>query len=542
MNSRMLKKVAVVLLVLAVLSYVAGITTGSMIIGFICLFMLFAAFSFGILVLLTGLVWKLIPVDFKKAFGVTRSRFNAVFFLCIFLFYLLGGIIEEAFFPVAPFLISLLWNVTAIVFAVFCGWCLLIRHKKVIIAGSILLVLFVALLSFAGSVTMKSGKFAKRSVARRVKTLQNLPYTSWFPAEETMDRTGVTKYDPNLSFEGVNLYTSEHLQEAYLVDMQGAVLHKWAGSTGGDKGWLHIELCRNNDLLVVTVDKMLMRLDWDSNVQWKHKLGAHHDVRVDEAGDVYVLTKGKDVGFWYGVPIPMYNNYIVILSPDGRIKRKVNIFDMVAKRVPPGRVAEVYLGLLKVYKPATIVKILSFQKNIFGCFDILHTNNIEILNRSIDGFCRRGDWLISMREIDLIGVVDARKEKLIWSWGQGELSKQHNPTLLENGNVLVFNNAPYRGFSSVVELNPLTKKIVWEYKAEPPKDFFSETRGANQELPNGNILITESTEGRVFEITREGQVVWEFYNPLIQKEEKQRETIYRMKRLTDPGVYKTAGM
>ena len=43
--------------------------------------------------------------------------------------------------------------------------------------------------------------------------------------------------------------------------------------------------------------------------------------------------------------------------------------------------------------------------------------------------------------------------------------------------------------------------------------FFSAVQGAAQALPNGNVLVTESTKGRVFEVTRDGEIVWEFWNP-----------------------------
>jgi hypothetical protein len=33
-------------------------------------------------------------------------------------------------------------------------------------------------------------------------------------------------------------------------------------------------------------------------------------------------------------------------------------------------------------------------------------------------------------------------------------------------------------------------------------------------LPNGNTLITESDGGRLFEVTADGQIVWEFVNPV----------------------------
>ncbi len=162
------------------------------------------------------------------------------------------------------------------------------------------------------------------------------------------------------------------------------------------------------------------------------------------------------------------------------------------------------------------------------------TNSIQIIDRDIDGFCRRGDWLISIRQLDLIGVVDNRNEELRWSWGPGELSRQHHPGLLKSGNVLVFDNGVERGFSRIIELDPLTRKIVWEHTAKPPEGFFSRTRGSCQRLPNGNTLIVESERGHVFEITGEGGVVWEFYNPEVELELNKRAVIYRMIRITDP--------
>ena len=122
-----------------------------------------------------------------------------------------------------------------------------------------------------------------------------------------------------------------------------------------------------------------------------------------------------------------------------------------------------------------------------------------------------------------------------------ELDLPHHASLLENGNILLFDNGTSRKYSRVLEVNPGTEKIEWEYKAPNPESFYSETRGAAQRLPNGNTLITESHKGRVFEVTPDKEIVWEFYNPQIQtvrnkktdKKEKKRATIYRMSRIFD---------
>jgi len=48
----------------------------------------------------------------------------------------------------------------------------------------------------------------------------------------------------------------------------------------------------------------------------------------------------------------------------------------------------------------------------------------------------------------------------------------------------------------------------------------------------GNTLITESDKGHVFEVTREGKIVWEFYSPEVNRAKKQRMTINQLMRIT----------
>ena len=96
--------------------------------------------------------------------------------------------------------------------------------------------------------------------------------------------------------------------------------------------------------------------------------------------------------------------------------------------------------------------------------------------------------------------------------------------------LLVYDNGYHRGSSRVLELDPVTEAIVWSYESDPPESFFSNLRGSNQRLPNGNTLITESERGRVFEVSPEGEVVWEFWNPDVV--DGRRKRIYRFMRLS----------
>ncbi len=97
--------------------------------------------------------------------------------------------------------------------------------------------------------------------------------------------------------------------------------------------------------------------------------------------------------------------------------------------------------------------------------------------------------------------------------------------MLANGNVLIFDNGTLRGYSRVIELNPLTETIEWEYVADPKEAFFSAAISGAQHLPNGNTLICEGGRARLFEVIPDGEIVWEFINPY--RHENGRPVIYR---------------
>jgi len=119
--------------------------------------------------------------------------------------------------------------------------------------------------------------------------------------------------------------------------------------------------------------------------------------------------------------------------------------------------------------------------------------------------------------------INRRTGAIQWQLGAPPLSGQHAPTPLANGNILLFDNGPFRvdtgaqPFSRALEINPTTGEVVWKYQAGTgpgSNHFFFSSRVSNaQRLPNGNTLINEGLCGRFFEVTMEGDVVWEYVNP-----------------------------
>jgi hypothetical protein len=73
------------------------------------------------------------------------------------------------------------------------------------------------------------------------------------------------------------------------------------------------------------------------------------------------------------------------------------------------------------------------------------------------------------------------------------------------------------GGSRVVEIDPISRKIVWQYTGEnsdrPVWSFFSPFISSARRLPNGNTLIDEGLNGRFFQITPDGHIVWEYLSP-----------------------------
>jgi outer membrane protein assembly factor BamB len=134
------------------------------------------------------------------------------------------------------------------------------------------------------------------------------------------------------------------------------------------------------------------------------------------------------------------------------------------------------------------------------------------------GPTRGGLVLMSLRTTSGVIGVDRATGEVVLRIPHGTVSQQHAPVELDSGNILIFDNGNFRPgvstpFSRVIEVDPTTGAIVWQYHDPLVCAFFSPYMGAAQRLWNGNTHITESATGRLFEVTPEGRVVWEYVIP-----------------------------
>ena len=349
---------------------------------------------------------------------------------------------------------------------------------------------------------------------RELERLRALGYVDYAPEDAAPEQSGVTRHDVESAYPGYNLYTVRPLGRAELVDNEGTLVHSWSESP--PRPWKRSVLLENGDLLVVagrTPDALAMRMTWDGDVLWRLPLNAHHDIGVAPDGRHVVLMQKDRIVAGIHETVPVRDNLVVLFEPASRSTESVSLVDalIASPQVLPRKEVE----------------------ELNGIYDVVHANSVRFMTQE-DLVGRHpifdlGHLLICMRNQDSIAVLDWKRKQFIWAWGEGELEGPHDARVLENGNVLVFDNGNRRGWSRVIEVEPRTGKIVWEYAASPHEDFFTEARGGAQRLPNGNTLITESVRGRGFEVTRGGEIVWEYYVPKTAGRE-QRPVIIRLYR------------
>ncbi len=120
---------------------------------------------------------------------------------------------------------------------------------------------------------------------------------------------------------------------------------------------------------------------------------------------------------------------------------------------------------------------------------------------------KEGQLLICPRHLDAVAVLDPDSGKVVWA-ARGPWRAQHDPSFLDNGHLLLFDNFGSPRGSRVLEYDPAIQAFPWSYPAENGTPFFSHIRGMSQRLPNGNTLIVNSDAGEVFEVTPSREVVW----------------------------------
>ena len=344
--------------------------------------------------------------------------------------------------------------------------------------------------------------------------------------------TGLRIHQPEKCFAGYTLYapsvpkfapSDKPEGEIYLVDMDGELVHRWPVHNALQS---FCRLLPTGNLLYPTNDRSdlasagIRELDLEGNVVWFYPCRVDHDFQILDNGNllIHAITERA----WPGLAPGMTRHpYMIEITRDQEL-------------VWEWRGEEHLEDLRRLLPESSWNHVMERAHGRFA-FDWAHNNTLQIIppnptyERELEAGgpvrFKPGNIVFSYRSNDVIGVIDRESGDIVWAWGPGVIDGQHKPHMLPNGRILIYDNGTLRGYSRVIEVDPLTETIEWEYSADPKDSFFSPYISGAQRLPNGNTLICEGSKARLFEVTLEGEVVWDFINPYLAPDS--RKSVYR---------------
>lgn len=361
---------------------------------------------------------------------------------------------------------------------------------------------------------------------------------------ELTAKHGVTTWKRDKAWAGFTLLTPMMITRkqmegrkssyVYLLDMNGRIVHYWT-VPGAVK--LHAELLENGNILCGVDDPTepkkvtlgfaihsIVELDWDSNIVWRY------DYEYMDCHDRCRLRNGNTL-------IQIYKR----IDPQLQKKIKGGVSGTENKDSSHANTADGFGGQMYTL----VLEEINSAGQVVWEMDLSQALDPEI--DIIMPLCSRELWpgLNSIEEmpdgniistsynLSCMYIWDKAAKKVKWRFGnmygnptKHRISFPHDPTVLHNGHIMCFDNGRFYAadpdgslnyfppdFSRVIEMDPASGEIVWEYRGENPVDFYSTYISSAQRLPNGNTLICEGATGRLFEVTARGEICWEYLSP-----------------------------
>jgi hypothetical protein len=322
----------------------------------------------------------------------------------------------------------------------------------------------------------------------------------------------------------------------------------------------------------------VVQVDWDGNVEWKFDrfervkdprrqprwmARQHHDYQ----------REGNPVGYYVPGAEPFVDKgYTYILCHKTLVAAAISAHTLVddaiiqvdwdGKIIWEWTCSEHFeeLGFDEAAKNALArnPNVMSFHGPGWG--DWMHLNSCSLVgpNQWWDAGDQRfnpDNLIVDGRQTNIVFIISRETGKIVWKMGPeytvpelkeiGQVIGQHHAHVIPAGlpgagNVMLFDNggnAGYgtpnpgsptgvnnarRDFSRVIEFDPTTLKIAWSYPKPGPGpapggSLYSSFVCSAQRLPNGNTMITEGNDGRLIEVTPEGETVWEYLSPYPQR-------------------------
>ena len=398
----------------------------------------------------------------------------------------------------------------------------------------------------------------------------------------TVFPTGTTIYEPEKCWNGFTVIQFMHYGAA-LVDMNGNLVKRWKqlqGLPSANKilpgGYIMGTTGQRNRKFGFQDNFNLVQLDWDGNEVWKfdryelvrdpHRKRTwmarqHHDYQRD----------GNPVGYYVPGMEPLVDrgNTIMVCHRNLKnrdISEKLLLDDSVIEVTREGEIVWEWacnehfheFGFSEEARN-TMARNPGMVEAGSGMGDWMHLNSISKLgpNRWHDGGDKRfhpENLIFSGRETNILAIISKETGNIVWQVGPyytatealrnlKQIIGPHHVHLIPEGlpgagNILVYDNGGMAGYgapnpgsvdgrrnalrdnSRVIEFDPVTLEIVWQYPPPPTPGgpmwggrLYSSFMSSAQRLVNGNTLITEGGSGRLIEVNVEGDIVWEYVSP-----------------------------
>jgi hypothetical protein len=383
-----------------------------------------------------------------------------------------------------------------------------------------------------------------------------LPILSPEQAAEKAQKSGIMVDQAEKTCDGFTLIALTSGSKAKLIDMRGAVVHEWElpfsqayphskhvenPLEDAKITWFRCHLYPNGDLLAIyhadgdtPYGYGLVKVDKDSKLLWAYANRCHHDLDVGEDGTIYTLAhhivREAPAGLEF-IDAPYLTDSLIVLSPEGKELQNIPLLEALANSpyaltlAAPQRPANPFAYAPKVTPiDNSSTQVGMTVTNPLPKNDVLHTNAVKVQNPALASkfpLFQAGQVLLSVRSTNTIAVLDRKTGTVVWA-AEGVWRVQHDASFLDNGHLLLYDNMGSPRSTRVLEYNPRTQAFPWAYSNEDSPPFSATFRGMAQRLPNGNTLITDPDERRLFEVTQDKKRVWEFICPFPATPDGQR--------------------
>jgi hypothetical protein len=397
----------------------------------------------------------------------------------------------------------------------------------------------------------------------------------------TIYPTGVTIYDKDAAWNGYTVLPSA--KGVLLIDMNGREARVWRGLKGDPPkilpGGYVMGSTGERSSRIHTFDNLdLVQVDWNGNIVWKFDRFEY----VSDSGlpprwiarqNHDYQREGSATGYYSpgAAPRPDGGNTLIIVNRDlvnPKISDKVLLDSTIIEVTWDGKIVWQWnanehfdeLGFDEAAKNV-LYRLPSSDVAHGGQGFWLAINNIAYLGPNKwyyagDERFHPDNIVWDGRNANIMAIISKKTGKIVWRVGPdfdktggelGQIIGQHHLHQIQRGlpgegNFLVYDNGGWAGYGSpngiskygtanqrrdysrILEFNPVTLEIVWQYTPKEaghihPLDsykFYTSFVSSAQRLPNGNTLITEGRDGRIFEVTPEHKTVWEYVSPYFR--------------------------